>query len=223
MTFSQWPLPRTNIIVADDHPVVVLGISKMLDDAKDLHLVAAATNITELFASLAQLPCDILICDYSFEDDEEPDGLLLLERIRRLYPNIKIILLTSHDDLVIVQRAMHLGIAGFLSKSSGDFSALAAVTTRVMSGERYLDPNTSKMLVQHMMSNNLATQALSTAQLTARELEVIRMFARGMSVTDIAQHTDRSVKTISTQKKKAMLKLGAENDVELVNAFNKLF
>jgi two-component system capsular synthesis response regulator RcsB len=49
------------------------------------------------------------------------------------------------------------------------------------------------------------------------------MFARGMSVTDIAQQTDRSVKTISTQKKKAMLKLGAENDVELVNAFNQLY
>lgn len=223
MPSNQQLLPRTNIVVADDHPVVVLGISKMLDDAKDLHLVAAATTISELFASLAQVPCDVLICDYSFEDDEEPDGLLLLERIRRLYPDIKIILLTSHDDLVIVQRAMHIGIAGFLSKSSGDFSDLPAVTARVLNGERYLDPDTSKMLVQHMMSNNLKTQTLSTTELTARELEVVRMFARGMSVTDIAQHTDRSVKTISTQKKKAMLKLGAENDVELVNAFNKLF
>jgi two-component system capsular synthesis response regulator RcsB len=223
MPSSQRLLPKTNIVVADDHPVVVLGISKMLDDAKDFHLVAAASTISELFASLAQVKCDILICDYSFENDEEPDGLLLLERIRRLYPDIKIILLTSHDDLVIVQRALQLGIAGFLSKSSGDFTDLPSVTARVLRGERYLDPSTSKMLVQHMVSNNLTTQSLSTTQLTARELEVLRMFARGMSVTDIAQHTDRSVKTISTQKKKAMLKLGAENDVELINAFNKLF
>ncbi|MBV4465850.1 response regulator transcription factor [Pseudomonas sp. SWRI79] len=223
MPSSQWHLPRTNIIVADDHPVVVLGISKMLDEVKDFHLVATATAISGLFESLAQVSCDLLICDYSFEDDEEPDGLLLLERIRRLYPDIKIMLLTAHDDLVIVQRAIRIGIDGFLSKSSGDFSALPAVIARVLQGEKYLDPDTSKMLVQHMMSNNLPTSTLSTTQLTARELEVVRMFARGMSVTDIAQQTDRSVKTISTQKKKAMLKLGAENDVELVNAFNQLF
>jgi two-component system capsular synthesis response regulator RcsB len=209
--------------VADDHPVVVLGISKLLDEVKDLHLVAAVTAISELFESLAKMPCDMLICDYSFEDDEEPDGLVLLKRIRRLYPDIKIILLTAHDDLVIVQRAVQLGIDGFLSKSSGDFSVLPAVIARVLLGEKYLDSDTSKMLVQHMMSNNLPTPTLSTTQLTARELEVVRMFARGMSVTDIAQQTDRSVKTISTQKKKAMLKLGAENDVELVNAFNQLY
>lgn len=223
MPSSQRHLPRTNIIVADDHPVVVMGISRMLDEIPNFHLVAAATTIAELFKVLGQLPCDILICDYSFEDDEEPDGLQLLERIRRLYPDVKIILLTAHDDLIIVQRAMHLGIAGFLSKVSSDFSTLPTVISRVLGGERYLDPDTSKMLVQHMVTNSLPAQTLTTVQLTAREMEVVRLFARGMSVTDIAQHTNRSVKTISTQKAKAMLKLGAENDVELVKAFNQLF
>ncbi len=222
MLSSQQHMPRVNIIVADDHPVVVLGISKMLDEINHLHLVAAATTIYELFESLAQVHCDILICDYSFEDDEEPDGLLLLERIRRLYPEIKIIVLTGHDDLVVVQRVMQIGVAGFLSKISMDFSVLHKVIQRVLSGEKYLDPGTSKMLIQHMIANDFTTQTLSTTQLSARELEVVRMFARGMSVTDIALHTDRSVKTISTQKKKAMLKLGAENDIELVNAFNRL-
>lgn len=216
-------LPRANVIVADDHPVVALGVCQMLEGVEHLHLVAATTTISELFEALAQVPCDVLICDYSFEDDDEPDGALLLKRIRRLYPDLKIIVLTGHDDVVIMQLTVEIGISGFLSKSSRDFSALPAVITRVLQGEKYLDPDTSKVLVQHMMMNNLTPQSLTTTQLTARELEVLRMFSRGMSVTDIAQHTNRSVKTISTQKKKAMLKLGAVNDVELVKAFNQLY
>ncbi|MFK3602099.1 response regulator transcription factor [Pseudomonas fluorescens] len=214
---------KTNIIVADDHPVVVLGISKMLDDVKGMHVVAAPVVISELFEALAQLSCDVLICDYSFEGDSEPDGLLMLQRIRRLYPDIKIILLTAHDDLVIVQQALLLGISGFLSKTSGDFASLPKVINAVLRGQRYLDPDTSKMLIAHMVANNQSSPSLATAKLTARELEVVRMFARGMSVTEIAQHTDRSIKTISSQKQKAMLKMGVGNDVELAKAFNQLY
>jgi two-component system capsular synthesis response regulator RcsB len=223
MSSSQRQLPRANVIVADDHPVVALGVCQMLEGVEHLHLVAAAVTISELFEALAQVPCDVLICDYSFEDDSEPDGALLLKRIRRLYPDLKIILLTGHDDVVIMQMTVEIGISGFLSKSSRDFSSLPAVITRVLQGEKYLDPETSKVLVQHMMANNFTSQTLTTAQLTARELEVLRMFSRGMSVTDIAQHTNRSVKTISTQKKKAMIKLGTVNDIELLKAFNQLY
>ena len=211
------------IVVADDHPVVVMGISKMIDELDDIRVVATATTISQLFECLSKVHCDILVCDYSFENDKEPDGLLLLDKVRRLYPEVKIILLTAHDDLVIVQRAVKAGVSGFLSKSSNDMSLISSVIARVYSGEKYLDPLTSKAMLQHMMSGELSVPTLLTSNLTARELEVVRMFSRGMSVTDIAHYTDRSIKTISTQKKQAMLKLGACNDVELVNAFGKLF
>ena len=212
-----------NIVVADDHPVVVMGVSKMIDELDGIRVIATATTISQLFECLSKNNCDILVCDYSFENDKEPDGLLLLEKIRRTYPEVKIILLTAHDDLVIVQRAVKAGVSGFLSKASNDTSLISSVITRVYNGEKYLDPLTSKAMLQHMMSGELSVPNLLTSNLTARELEVVRMFSRGMSVTDIAHYTDRSIKTISTQKKQAMLKLGACNDVELVNAFGKLF
>ena len=212
-----------NIIIADDHPVVVMGVSKMIDELDGIRVVATVTNISQLFECLSKVCCDILVCDYSFENDKEPDGLLLLGRVRRLYPEVKIILLTAHDDLVIVQRAVKAGISGFLSKASNDMSLISSVIARVHNGEKYLDPLTSKAMLEHMMSGDLLLPNLLTTNLTARELEVVRMFSRGMSVTDIAHYTDRSIKTISTQKKQAMLKLGACNDLELVNAFGKLF
>lgn len=212
-----------NIIVADDHPVVVMGISMMLSAASDFHLGATATTIAGLFAQLEAANFDVLICDYSFEDDEEPDGMLLLERIRRFYPQLNIILLTSHDDLMIVQRAMQLGVAGFLSKVSEELSQLPDVIRRVQNGERFLDAKTSKLMIDNMIANQTSRKTLVSSELTSRELEVLRLFSRGMSVTDISQHTSRSVKTISTQKKRAMIKLGANNDIELINIFGKLY
>lgn len=214
---------KIQVVVADDHPVVAQGVCQMLEKVEQLHLVAAVTRISELFDVLAQVPCDVLICDYSFEDDDEPDGVLLLKRIRRLHPDVRIILLTGHDDVVIMRLALDEGVSGFLSKSSRDFSRLPAIVTSVARGEKYLDSDTSRTLVQHMIDNNSTKSSLSSVDLTPRELEVLRMFSRGMSVTDIAVHTDRSVKTISTQKKKAMSKLGATNDIELLRSFNSLY
>ncbi len=212
-----------NVMVADDHPVVVMGISKMVGGVGDLNLVATATTISGLFQQLHTSECDVLICDYSFEDDEEPDGMLLLERIRRLYPSLNIILLTSHDDLMIVRRALQLGVAGFLSKVSEELSILPEVIRRVQNGERYLDASTSKLMIDNMIANQTSRQTRVPTELTSRELEVLRLFSRGMSVTEISQYTSRSIKTISTQKKRAMIKLGASNDVELVNVFSKLY
>jgi len=217
------PASRTHVVVADDHPVVVTGIRKMLESVPDLIVTAAVVSIAQLFKALEEVACDVLICDYSFEVGDEPDGLRLLERIRRLYPQVRIILLTAHDDLAIVQRAMQLGVAGFLSKSSEEFSDLPSLVGRVMGGEKYLDAVTSKVLLQHVMNHNLPAPSLSALQLSDREMEVARLFVKGMSVTEIAQYTHRSIKTISTQKKKAMIKLGAANDVELINVFNQLF
>jgi len=213
---------RRDIIVADDHLVVVLGLSMVLENQSTMHLVAAATSISELMEALRQLPCNVLVCDYSFERDSDPDGLQLIERIRRLHPDVKIVLLTAHDDLVIVQQAMRLGVSGFMSKASSAFATLPSVIEIVMQGKKYLDPRTSQALVDHMLENQAVTGTLASAQLSARELEVMRMFAKGMTVTEIAQYTRKSLKTISTQKKKAMVKLGANNDIELVNAYEHL-
>jgi two-component system capsular synthesis response regulator RcsB len=213
---------RRDIIVADDHLVVILGLSKIFESQPNMHLVAAATSISELMQALQQLPCDVLVCDYSFEKDDDPDGLQLIERIARLHPSVKIVLLTAHDDIVVVQQAMRLGVTGFVSKASGAFAMLPSVIETVMGGKTYLDPNTSQTLVEHMLTNSAPNGTLAAVQLSARELEVMRLFANGMTVTEIAQYTKRSLKTISTQKKKAMMKLGAQNDVSLVNAFNRL-
>lgn len=135
---------------------------------------------------------------------------------------MKIILLTAHDDIMIVQQALRLGVVGFLSKVSEEFSSLPTVIESILEGKIYLDPKTSEQMVRHMIANQTSSGSSSSAGLSPREMEVLRLFGRGMTVTEIAQYTNRSLKTISTQKKNAMIKLGARNDVELLNAFRQL-
>lgn len=219
---ASTPTSRRRVVVADDHLVVVMGLSKVLESEPGVYLVATATSISKLMEVLQEAPCDVLVCDYSFDGDTEPDGLQLLERIRRLYPDVKIILLTAHDDIMIVQQALRLGVVGFLSKVSEEFSSLPTVIESILEGKIYLDPKTSEQMVRHMIANQTSSGSSSSAGLSPREMEVLRLFGRGMTVTEIAQYTNRSLKTISTQKKNAMIKLGARNDVELLNAFRQL-
>jgi two-component system capsular synthesis response regulator RcsB len=217
--FNSAPI---RVIVADDHPVVTIGIGDVLRREPHIQLIATTLTIADLLETLRQTPCDVLITDYSFEGDSEPDGMHLLERLRRLYPGLKIVLLTAHDDIVVVRQAMKLGVLGFISKSSAAFSELPQVLRNVMAGEKYLDPTTSKVLLEHMLDNIPGAQPLAEIKLSKRELEVVRLFVSGKTVTEIAELTARSLKTISTQKSKAMIKLGAHNDVELINAFRSI-
>ncbi len=208
-----------NIIVADDHPVVLTGVVKLLESRPDCKVVAAVRSIAEMFSAMKQWSCDVLVCDFSFDGDSEPDGLLMLEKITRLFPSVKVIVLSQHDDLVRVRRIMTSGGAGFVSKSSG-IPALPFAIDAVLKGTKYVDPETSKLLIEHMF--NGAGDQLAEESLTMREMEVMRLYARGMSVTKIAHCTKRSIKTISAQKQSVMRKLGVDNDVELIGALKHI-
>ena len=213
--------PVINAIVADDHAVVLYGVSKVLEKEPDIRLVAAVGSIAELMTALERIPCDVLICDYQFEDDPHPDGLQLLARLHRLHPKLRVLLLTSHDDMMVVRHAMRAGVAGFLSKSGGEFNALPHAIRTVHDNQRYLGPPTIKAMVAYLLSSPGTVEG-GHAHLSCREMEVVRLFASGMTVTEIARHTNRSLKTISSQKKSAMKKLGAANDVELIEALRTL-
>ncbi|MBU9337249.1 response regulator transcription factor [Burkholderia multivorans] len=210
---------RINVVVADDHPVVSLGVASILRAEMDINLVGVASTISALIALLGQQPCDVLICDYSFSGDQEPDGLALFRRLRRNHPDITIIVLTAHQDVAsFVSRVMNTGVAGFLRKSSQDFARLPAIVRSVHAGRKFIDPSAAAELLSAGPGPQPSIESLSE-----RELEVFRMLGRGMSVTEIAMHTNRSVKTVSNQKMKAMHKLGARSEADLYRIYVEQF
>ncbi|VVE05254.1 response regulator transcription factor [Pandoraea anhela] len=206
------------VVVADDHPVVGEGVGAVLSRHSYIQLQAVCVTIESLMSTLNDVECDVLICDYAFERDSEPDGLHLLHRIRRKFPHLAIIVLTGHRDIAsLVRRVMNLGVAGFLRKSSDEISRLPGIIRNINAGGKYLDPQTAAEL----LGPDGDTGTLSS--LSERELEVFRLVGQGVSVTEIAMRTNRSVKTVSTQKLKAMQKLGAKSDAELYRLYVEYF
>jgi len=207
------------IVVADDHSIVTSGVSQVISAFPNIEIVGAAKTIESLFSLLEQQPCDILICDYAFADDNKPDGLLLFDRLLRSFPDIKVIAYTMYDSFPSVKRALDLGLHGFVSKAS-DLDCLVAAINAVMLGEIYTDPKTTQVLLKRILAG---TSFSLQKPLSARETEVVRMLANGMKVGQIASITNRSLKTISTQKKSAMRKLGTDTNVQLIEEFKKMF
>lgn len=215
--------PKCQVIIADDHPLIVFAVTKVLENVKELRLAGSASSSSSLLQLLQKTSCDVLLCDYSFDEGGDSDGLQLIKQVQELYPHIKIIVLTAHDDVVIALRILSLKVAGFISKASGEFSGLPFVISQVQMGRSYIDPITLNALTLHRLNNGKGSDNLAEVALSEREQEVLRLFALGMTVSEIALHTQRSVKTISAQKKKAMDKLGVSNVVELLEAIKGLF
>lgn len=208
-----------NVIVADDHPVVSAGVASILSAEMDINVIGVTSTIAGLHLLLQEQPCDVLICDYSFTGDQQPDGVALFKRLRRNHPDISILVLTAHQDIaLLVARIMDTGVAGFLRKSSPDFARLAAIVRRVHNGHKFVDPAVASELLEVGTTTQTSIELLSE-----RELEVFRMLGRGMSVTEIAMHTNRSIKTISHQKMKAMHKLGARSEADLYRIYAEHF
>ncbi|KVK98973.1 response regulator transcription factor [Burkholderia ubonensis] len=214
--------PVINLIVADEHPVVVMGILKTLEGTDDIRVVATAADVEGLLSALANHSCDVLVCEFGFSHDGARDGLRLMERLIQQFPALKIILLTVYEDLALVRHVVTIGVAGFIGKSSETLDALPMAIRAVKAGGTYLDPAITRTLANRLLQESRRGDTGRHQTLTRREFEVVRQLVKGMSVSEIARETNRSVKTVSTQKIRAMGKLGARNDVELGTRFRNL-
>lgn len=212
--------PTCRVAIADDHPVVLRGLERSLRMDTAVHIVGATQTIGDTLALLKQHPCDVLICDYGFDGDPQPDGLALLKRLRRLHPQLAIILLSAHHDIATVKCAMNLGVLGFMRKSA-DTGHLPLAVRTVLAGRRYTDPATAEALLGDALGKPQA--ALPSVVLSAREMETMRFLQKGLRVSEIASITHRSVKTVSAQKNALMRKLGARSDMELFKILIRAF
>ncbi|MDR0241008.1 MAG: response regulator transcription factor [Burkholderia sp.] len=197
------------IVIADDHPAVVIGARYELSASNTVSVVATAHNSTELIEALASHPCDVLVSDYAMPGTEYGDGLTMFTALLKRFPGLKIVVMTMMENAVALRALIDLGIACIVSKSDMPNHLTMAIHAAYTNG-RYLSPSMDRIL-RNTGSANGKTPALSV-----REVEVIRLFSSGLSVNEIAEKLSRSKKTISTQKSSAMQKLGIERDVDLV-------
>ncbi|WP_038792816.1 response regulator transcription factor [Burkholderia pseudomallei] len=203
---------KIDLIVADDHPALIAGIEHALSKSSAISVAGTASNSTELVDLLARERCDILITDYAMPGGSHGDGLGLLSFLRRHYPDLKIIVFTAIDNPALIALMARLGVRAVVNKMDHIDNLIASIQA-VYAGATYI-PAGVDAFVSSRPAGDEHTPEIER-QLSARELEIVRLYVSGLSVNEIAAYLHRSKQAVSTQKMNAMRKLGIERDAGL--------
>ncbi|HDR9503034.1 response regulator transcription factor [Burkholderia cepacia] len=200
---------NVRIVFAYDWPLTLAGIEQVAGSACAIELVAVCRNVAELAASLGGVDCDVVLVDYAIRGDAQMDGLGLLGWLRRTRPNVGVVVLVANENPLIVGSILAIGGVSVVSK----FDEVGHIVTAIhssYSGGHYLSP-----LVRRAV-DAAGERGEAPVKLSAREIEVIRLYLSGVPIKTIAQRLSKGKQTVSAQKISAMKKLGVNNDVELV-------
>ena len=197
------------IIIADDHPAIIAGVSLNLAQLGTLQVMGHAHSSTELIELLDKTPCDVLISDYAMPNGKYGDGIALFSLIARRYPATKLVVLTMLDNPIVLNTLLNQKNLCIVSKSDAMTHLIPAIHAAYSEG-KYYSPKISEAMA------TLRGNRQDKLNLSQRESEVVRLYASGMAINEIAEQLSRSKKTISTQKTRAMQKLGIEKDMDLL-------
>jgi DNA-binding NarL/FixJ family response regulator len=197
------------ILIADDHAIVRGGLLQLFGLAGDMTVVAQATNGGQVIESLRVVPCDLVLLDLSMPGIS---GIELISRIRAHAPDLPILVLSMHNEALVVRRALKAGANGYMTKD-GDPETLLMALRKVAAGGRYLDPG----LAEQMVFDSEAGQVEQAhEQLSNRELSIFRLFVCGKTVNQIADELAISNKTVSTHKARLMQKMGFRSNADML-------
>ncbi|WP_458725696.1 response regulator [Pseudomonas mandelii] len=197
------------VIIADDHPVVRIGLRMLIDLSRTCVIVGEADGPDSLLSLLSTTPCDLLITDFSMPGNQQADGLKMLSTVRRHYASTPIILVTMFANVATLRVAFAQGVMAIVAKDASATELPLAIKS-VGEGRRFISESLRTALAQADVEAHSHSPSLS-----AKEHEVVRMLASGMTVSEIASYFKRSVSTISKQKSMAMQRLGISTDVDL--------
>lgn len=197
------------ILLADDHPIFSNGTRTLLEKDLDMHVIGTLDSADSLMQAIEANDCDVVITDFNMPGAGLGDGLELLACIKALRPHLPVIVLTMISTPGILRSILDTGVAGLVSKLD-TVAQLPLATRSVVMNKRYI----SKAVTGMLRMSDVDVQG-GLDRLTGRELRVLKQIIAGTSVTQIAEVTGRSVKTISSQKVAAMEKLGLRSELEL--------
>lgn len=199
------------VLIADDHAIVRAGLRAVLNSDPSLDLVGEASGGYESVELVSTVRPDILVLDLSMPD---LDGIAVTKRLKPQWPDLRILILTIHEDEALLREAIKSGASGYILKHAAESELIAAIHV-VMRGELYVDPHMVRVLLDEPVQPTTTAHTLAEP-LTPRETEVLKLIVQGYTNRQIGEELNISVRTVEGHRANLSEKLGLHNRVELV-------
>jgi DNA-binding NarL/FixJ family response regulator len=206
------PVPKkASIYLIDDHPLLVRGVSQLINSQPDMAAIGSSADWTVALKEIGDLQPDVVLLDVTLANI---NGVEVLKNLRIHYPALKVLMLSMHDESMYALRCLKAGASGYIMKATATEEAVVAIR-QVMNGEIYLSNRMSKQTMAQLVGRKLQPGASPLSILSDRELEVFHMVGDGLTTRNIAEKLHLSVKTIETHKMHIKEKLNFTSSAQM--------
>ena len=199
------------ILLADDHRILLDGIRVILESDPDLTVVGTASNGQEVLDILTSVQPDVLLLDLQMP---VMDGLETIEHVNKLYPAIKILMLTTNDEGSIITTLFKKGAIGYLLKNSSQEVLIQGIKA-AHRGEKVLSPHLTAKMIDSLSHKPKSLPGLKP-RITERELDVLKLIYKEYTTQQIADELYVSTNTVATHKRNLFVKMDVSNSVGLI-------
>lgn len=210
---SETGLRKYKVLVVDDHPIVRHGLGELIARQTDLEVCGEAIDIAGALRIVEVDRPDAAIVDISLGGE---NGIELIEQLKALYPDVKVLVSSMHDEKTYAGRALRAGAFGYINKRESIRQVIDALR-QILRGEIYLSPEMAKILVQRAAHGTSIDDDPANV-LTNRELEIFELIGRGTTTQQIAGKLLLSPRTVETHRKNIKKKLNLANGAQLNQA-----
>ncbi len=208
-------MDKIRLFLVDDHQLVRDGIKALLTGIEDMVIVGEANNGKELLDKISHVDPDIILMDISLPDHS---GIELTRLLGSDHPHVRVLILSMYTNEDFIFNALKAGARGYLPKNTSRHELLDAIYT-IYSGQEYLGSSISRIIlksyVRQAAEKDKDSEDLQLL-LSAREIEVLKLFSEGMNNKEIGEKLGISIRTVESHKNHIVRKLGLKSTVEMV-------
>jgi DNA-binding NarL/FixJ family response regulator len=206
---SQKHIKMIKVLIADNHPIVRMGVRNVLESANGFQVVDDVATTAELFEKLEKLTPDVVMLEM---DIPEINGIAALRKIKKSFPDLKVLMYSSQSEDVYALSSIRAGAFGYLAKTS-EVDYIIAAVKKVADGNMFI---TNELAQRLAFDEGTQKPRRFFRKLSTREVEVLKLLASGKRNKDVAIGLNLNEKTVSTYKARLMKKLNVDNMVDLL-------
>ena len=194
---------KSRVFLVDDHPLVREHLTALIQREADLEVCGEAADAPGALTLIRARTPDLVILDISLK---QSSGLELIKSLKEFWPNLPVLVLSMHDEMLYAERSLRAGALGYMTKEEATVSILSAIR-RVLTGQVYLSDRMAGRMMKKMVGGTGERIASPLELLTDRELEVFQMLGRGLGTRQIAEELRLGIKTVESYRARIKEKL----------------